>query len=115
MIFIIFSTDFSSLLYILWLHYFLILFWYDWLKGPHEVKIHLAGNLDPIRHTYKVEDLQADAKDQHLVKSVHLQAECEDRIAEAKWLQSLADKQGKVPLDSFLWSHNFNIIGFLMY
>jgi len=67
---------------------------YEWLKGPNQLKLHLAGDLTPVRHTYTPEDLKADAKDQNLVKSVHLQAECSDEVGEAKWLQSLADKQG---------------------
>jgi len=67
---------------------------YPWLKGPNQLKIHLAGDLTPIRHTYAVDELREDAKDQNLVKSVHLQAEASDPIAEAKWLQSLADARG---------------------
>jgi len=67
---------------------------YEWMKGPNQLKIHLAGDLTPIRKNYFVEDFKQDAKDLNVVKSVHLQAECADEIAETKWLQSVADKHG---------------------
>jgi len=67
---------------------------YSWIKGPNQVEIHLAGDLAPIRKSYLVADYLEDTKNQNVVKSVHLQAECDDEIGEAKWLQSLADKHG---------------------
>jgi len=67
---------------------------YGWLKGPNQVDIHLAGPLTPIRKTYLLADYKKDIKDQNVVKSVHLQAECEDPIAETKWLQSIAEING---------------------
>lgn len=67
---------------------------YEWMKGPNQIKIHLAGDLTPIRKNYSVEDLLNDAKDIKVVKGVHLQAECADEIGETKWLQSVADKSG---------------------
>lgn len=68
---------------------------YGWLKGPNQVDVHLAGKLDPIRKNYLLGDYLEDTKHQNVVKSVHLQAECGDRLGETKWLQSLADKHGK--------------------
>jgi len=56
--------------------------------------VHLAGDLGPIRKSYLVEHFLADAKNQNVVKSVHLQAECSDEVGETKWLQSVADKNG---------------------
>jgi predicted TIM-barrel fold metal-dependent hydrolase len=67
---------------------------YSWLKGPQQLEIHLAGDLTPIRKTYNVPNYLEDTKNQNVVKSVHLQAECSDGIAEAKWLQSLSDNHG---------------------
>jgi len=67
---------------------------YEWLKGPNQLKIHLAGDLTPIRKNYFVDDLLQDAKDIKIVKGVHLQAECADEVGETKWLQSVADKHG---------------------
>lgn len=56
--------------------------------------INLSGPLDPIRKSYLLDDFKEDNKNQNVVKSVHLQAECEDEIGETKWLQSIADKNG---------------------
>jgi len=67
---------------------------YSWLYGPKQQQIHLAGNLDSIRTTYTVKDFIEDNKNQHVIKSVHVQAECDDEIGEAKWLQSLANEFG---------------------
>jgi len=67
---------------------------YPWLKGPNEVKIHVAGDLDPIRKNYLVPDFLNDTKDQHLIKSVHLQAEGSDRLRETEWLYEQHKKYG---------------------
>jgi predicted TIM-barrel fold metal-dependent hydrolase len=67
---------------------------YEWMKGPNQLKIHLAGDLTPIRKNYFVADLLHDAKDIKVEKGVHLQAECSDEVGETKWLQSVADKHG---------------------
>jgi len=67
---------------------------YEWLKGPNQLSIHLAGDLTPIRKDYFVSDYANDTKNQEVVKSVHLQAECSDELAETRWLQSVADSHG---------------------
>jgi predicted TIM-barrel fold metal-dependent hydrolase len=67
---------------------------YEWLKGPNQLSVHLAGDLAPIRENYFVKEYLEDAKNQHVLKSVHLQAECADGLGEVKWLQSVANLQG---------------------
>jgi len=67
---------------------------YPWIKGPNEVKIHVAGNLDPIRKNYLVSDFLADAKEHNLFKSVHLQCEHENPLKEAEWLYEQHKKYG---------------------
>jgi predicted TIM-barrel fold metal-dependent hydrolase len=61
---------------------------YPWLANPVE---HPAGDLEPIRHSYRLSDFLHDARNQDLVKSVHLQAAMDDPVAETAWLQGLAD------------------------
>jgi len=63
---------------------------YSWLKE----EVHLAGRLDPIRKSYVVKDYKEDIKNQNVAQSVHLQAECDDRIAETKWLQHVSENEG---------------------
>lgn len=61
------------------------------------VQVHVAGHLDPIRHTYLLDDYlggaknilvqiplmqNAEAKAVKIIKSVHVQAEAEDHVAE---------------------------------
>eukprot|EP01087_Luapelamoeba_hula_P018452 TRINITY_DN5944_c0_g1_i2.p1 TRINITY_DN5944_c0_g1~~TRINITY_DN5944_c0_g1_i2.p1 ORF type:complete len:316 (+),score=50.51 TRINITY_DN5944_c0_g1_i2:43-948(+) len=69
-------------------------FVYGWLNGPDKLDRLLAGDLDPIRHNYLLDDYLADCKNQNVVKSVHLQSECDDEVGETKWLQQIADKHG---------------------
>jgi predicted TIM-barrel fold metal-dependent hydrolase len=56
----------------------------------------LADSMTPIARRYVVEDLLEDGRDQHLVKSVHVQAEItrDLSVAETAWLQSIADEHG---------------------
>jgi len=61
---------------------------YPWLANPAP---HPAGSLEPIRRSYRLEDFLHDARNQELVKSVHLQAAMADPVAETTWLQGLAD------------------------
>jgi predicted TIM-barrel fold metal-dependent hydrolase len=64
---------------------------YPWLANPAP---HPAGDLEPIRQSYRLADFLADARHQDLVKSVHLQAAMADPLEETAWLQSLADDPG---------------------
>ncbi len=64
---------------------------YPWLAEPVE---HIVGDYSAIRRSYRLEDFLADAANQKLEKSVHLQAELdhgEDPVKETAWLQSIAD------------------------
>jgi predicted TIM-barrel fold metal-dependent hydrolase len=59
---------------------------YPWLANPAP---HPAG--EPLRRSYRLSDFLEDARNQDLVKSVHLQAAMDDPVQETAWLQSLAD------------------------
>jgi predicted TIM-barrel fold metal-dependent hydrolase len=50
----------------------------------------------PLARNYLLDDYLADAAPHGVVKSVHLQAECDasDPVAETRWLQHIADKRG---------------------
>jgi predicted TIM-barrel fold metal-dependent hydrolase len=62
--------------------------YYPWLANPIP---HPAGDLEPLRQSYRLSDFLEDARNQDLVKSVHLQAAMADPVQETAWLQSLAD------------------------
>jgi predicted TIM-barrel fold metal-dependent hydrolase len=64
---------------------------YPWLKPETR---HPAGDLTPLCRSYRLEDFLADARNQELVGSVHLQAAMEGPVAETAWLQGLADAPG---------------------
>jgi len=64
---------------------------YPWLKPETR---HPAGDLTPLCRSYRLEDFLADARNQDLVASVHLQAAMADPVAETAWLQALADAPG---------------------
>jgi predicted TIM-barrel fold metal-dependent hydrolase len=64
---------------------------YPWLANPAP---HPAGDLEPIRRSYRLADFLADARNQDLAKSVHLQAAMAEPVQETAWLQSLADAPG---------------------
>ena len=68
---------------------------HPWLAGGDED----AGaplDLGPLKRDYLVADLVRDAANHNLVKSVHIQAgwDRSDPIAETRWLQGLADRDG---------------------
>jgi predicted TIM-barrel fold metal-dependent hydrolase len=67
---------------------------YPWLSGP-PVEGHF-GPYERIRKNYLVEDYQADIREQHVLKSVHVEAGADpaDAVAETAWLQGLADRHG---------------------
>ena len=58
------------------------------------------GDYGAIRKSYKLDDYLNDAKNQNLIKSVHVQAEHDDDspVSETEWLQTLADNHNsKLP------------------
>lgn len=66
---------------------------YPWLVDPID---HFVGDYAPIRRSYRIGDLLADASkaDADLVRSVHVQAEFDhndDPVKETAWLQSVHD------------------------
>ena len=72
---------------------------YPWLQEPVE---HFAGDYSDIRRTYLIGDLQHDASEFELSKSVHLQAEYDhsDPVRETAWLQSVHDDPASEGLPS---------------
>ncbi|WP_026615954.1 amidohydrolase family protein [Ensifer aridi] len=68
--------------------------YYPWLSDG--VKPSAFGDYTAINKTYLIEDFLADAKNQNLVKAVHLDVGFDPRnpAGETKWLQSVADKHG---------------------
>jgi predicted TIM-barrel fold metal-dependent hydrolase len=70
---------------------------WHWLKGPQSITSHLAGTPEKVKDmkkTYLLQNYLQDAKGQNIIKTVHVQAECDDPRAETQWLQSVADKEG---------------------
>ena len=63
---------------------------HPWLKPD---AAHPAGDLTPICRNYQLDDFLADARQQSLVKSVHLQAgiSLPESVEETAWLQAIAD------------------------
>ncbi|ASY60625.1 MULTISPECIES: amidohydrolase family protein [Sinorhizobium] len=68
--------------------------YYPWLSDG--VKPSAFGDYTAINKTYLIEDFLADAKNQNLVKAVHLDVGFDPKnpAGETKWLQSVADKHG---------------------
>jgi predicted TIM-barrel fold metal-dependent hydrolase len=68
--------------------------YYPWLSDG--VKPAAFGDYSAICKSYRIEDYLEDAKNQHLVKSVHLDVgfDPRDPVGETKWLQGVADKHG---------------------
>jgi predicted TIM-barrel fold metal-dependent hydrolase len=66
--------------------------YYPWLTD--RIRKVPFGDYSAMRHDYLVKDFLADASDVALVKSVHIQADCDphDALAETEWLQSVADE-----------------------
>jgi predicted TIM-barrel fold metal-dependent hydrolase len=63
---------------------------YAWLQDlPRGVGA--PGDVGPIARSYLVADLKADGADYDLVKSVHVEALPIDPVAEARWVQGIAD------------------------
>jgi len=68
--------------------------YYPWLSDG--VKPSAFGDYTAIRKSYRIEDYLEDAKNQNLVKSVHLDVgfDPRDPVGETRWLQGVADKHG---------------------
>jgi predicted TIM-barrel fold metal-dependent hydrolase len=67
---------------------------YPWLE--HAPIKPFFGDYSAIRRDYLIDDLLEDARGTGLVKSVHVQAEWDERdpVAETRWLQGVADAHG---------------------
>jgi predicted TIM-barrel fold metal-dependent hydrolase len=54
------------------------------------------GDWSSLRSDYLIDDFLADAHGQHLIKSVHVQANYDppDPVGETRWLQGIADRHG---------------------
>jgi len=68
--------------------------YYPWLSDG--VKPSAFGDYSAINHTYRIQDFLADAKNQNLVKAVHLDVgwDPKDPAGETRWLQHVADAHG---------------------
>ncbi|ANL69769.1 amidohydrolase 2 family protein (plasmid) [Rhizobium phaseoli] len=68
--------------------------YYPWLSDG--VKPSAFGDYTAINKTYLIGDFLADAKNQNLVKAVHLDVgyDPKDPAGETRWLQGVADKHG---------------------
>tara|TARA_B100000575_G_scaffold121394_1_gene96648 strand:- start:170 stop:1078 length:909 start_codon:yes stop_codon:yes gene_type:complete len=72
--------------------------YYPWLCGEEEKAFY--GSFKSIKKNYLLVDYLNEAKNQNLVKSIHVQAEHDDRnpIEETKWLQNISDNNKlKIP------------------
>lgn len=70
---------------------------HHWLLNPAPKPEDIfLGNIEPLRHSYLLDDLKADFGALNVVKSVHLQADYDDSdpVGETRWLQSVADADG---------------------
>lgn len=70
---------------------------YPWLQGPKPSPEDVfAGDIEPLRKSYRLADFRADIGDLNVVQSVHLQAEYDhdDPLGESRWLQAVADAPG---------------------
>jgi predicted TIM-barrel fold metal-dependent hydrolase len=67
---------------------------YPWLVDP-PVAAHF-GPYEKIRQDYRVEQFLRDIRNQHVVKSVHVEAGADpgDAVRETRWLQGVADHHG---------------------
>jgi predicted TIM-barrel fold metal-dependent hydrolase len=67
---------------------------YPWLQDG--VQPIVFGDYSAIRKSYLIDDFLADAKNQNVVKSVHIDVGYDrtDPVGETRWLQSVADQRG---------------------
>lgn len=66
---------------------------YPWLQD-RPLGVGMLGDLTPIARDYLAADYRADAAGYDLLKSVHIEAVPLDGVAEAAWLQGVADEGG---------------------
>lgn len=62
---------------------------YPWLMASREARF--FGDPTPIQRNYLVEEFRAEAVSEGFEASVHIQVGASDPVAEAKWVQSVAD------------------------
>ena len=67
---------------------------YPWLQ--ENLSLRLEGDLRPIAKDYLLEDYLADARNQNVVKCVHVECgwDPSNPVGETEWLQGIADKHG---------------------
>jgi predicted TIM-barrel fold metal-dependent hydrolase len=63
--------------------------YYPWLSD--QVRTVSYGDYSAIRKNYRLDDFRHDVGALNVVKSVHVQAESQDPVAETQWLQEIAD------------------------
>lgn len=66
---------------------------YPWLVMDPPPQL-VCGDIGPIRKNYTIENYQQDIAENHIVKSVAIEAGNADPLAETRWLQQLADRHG---------------------
>jgi len=71
---------------------------WEWLKGPHQIEGHMAAkdseSMKKMKTSFGISTYLEDIKNNNVVKSVHVQAECSNAKGETEWLQSIADAKG---------------------
>jgi predicted TIM-barrel fold metal-dependent hydrolase len=79
--------------------------YYPWLSD--RVRAVVFGDYSAIRRNYLVGDFIADIGALNVVKSVHIQADCDPPLAleETRWLQSVADGPGSRGLPHAIVAH----------
>ena len=66
--------------------------YYPWLSD--QVRTVSYGDYSAIRKNYLLQDFRRDIGTVNIVKSVHMQAESQDPVAETQWLQNIANDPG---------------------
>lgn len=66
--------------------------YYPWLSDKVEPK--MWGDYAAIRRDFLADEYIAAARAENIVKSVHVQANAADALAETRWCQSVADRRG---------------------
>ncbi|MFW8635611.1 amidohydrolase family protein [Cribrihabitans pelagius] len=69
---------------------------YPWLMAKGADRF--FGNPAPIQRDYLLEEFRAEAAAEGIAASVHIQVGAEDALAEARWVQAVADENPDWPL-----------------
>jgi len=71
--------------------------YYPWLTD--RITRRVCGEYSAITKNYLLEDFKRDISQVNLIKSIHIQAECDDPLAESRWLQTIAERpdSGGIP------------------